>query len=1253
MFCSFTKKRLGSGAATCWSFGVDLLFFEDTSRPASCARITLRRRRRCCARGSILASLPARVARSQLARTRGCCPHTMSSLVRTALLLLLPSYSHAAPENLGDFLATLPSSTTRIDRGGFLSSSKPTVLTGTIPQDLGTRFPDLAHLDLAYQVKYEWATGQATYGISGRIPAAGLSKLTFLDLRGNDGEYNHRFNSGGVGVSGTLPETLTGLETLRLTDTGVSGTMPATMTRVRDLHLGEAGLVGGSTTSSKISGPVPSGFLAAVRVMHMSPLWSGRADIVLGAMVTGVATATQITLSAGLSGTLPPAFFADNWASLTDFMMPSVNKISGALAFPLQSTGAAALENVAFGGAELGGTIPGTISGFSKLVQLTIWGGSKISGRLPGTISRMVNLTHMMIFGTSDRASKLGGPVPEVDMPSLKVCVLGGNGVAGGYDTEAVKLNGTSCDPGSTRCTPPPPASPYRCCEDGGPGSRTQLAGSTEAAVCALGTDTTMCGIRYKCPVGSEGTPVLAGSLVKCGFDPTHVCRQCPLGRAKGRATTDLERATSCEPCAPGQYADEQGLTNCKTCPAGRFNAIRQAPAVEACLVCPAGRWAGAEGATSLGACSLCSAGYYNDRTGQSEYLAACTECNPGRYQAEPGQASCRACGPGRYSPASRATKSATCAPCGAGKYSSAQGANAESQCFACQTGAFSTETGATSAGSCISCAAGKASPSSGASAATVCGDCAKGRYQAEAGKASCEACPSGTYLDETGVSSASSCKPCAKGRYSSAQGATLASQCNTCSTGTYGDETGQTATGGCKSCDAGKFNGEAGQTANLVCSDCTQGQYQTEAGKASCEACPGGKYLDETGKSSAGSCKPCANGRYSSAQGATLASQCNSCGAGTFGDSAGQTTASSCKTCEARQWSAQGASVCSMCEPGKTSESGQSLCVPCAPGTAGPTCAQCAQGHFSSVGAAACTVCGSGRYATPARDRCEACPRGKYSAATQATDATTCKKCASGKYSAALAASSEQECNRCFPGTWSAATGATSAATCQLCPAGRALDVPGATSSALCRACIIGQYQDQSGQASCRPAPCSPGTFGVASQNATQAAACHPCPTGTYSPASGLVSVSQCSQRALQRPASQDVARRLQVLQSRPVRGPGGRDNPGLQWQLLRGHLLFARQPPLLRVLGRGVFKGRGGDLPPVWHARNFGEGGRVLRLQRAQLPPRDQRLGRLSLVPRGHELCRAGDDLAKCQARAGLLATRPGPRHHDAVPQ
>ena len=73
----------------------------------------------------------------------------------------------------------------------------------------------------------------------------------------------------------------------------------------------------------------------------------------------------------------------------------------------------------------------------------------------------------------------------------------------------------------------------------------------------------------------------------------------------------------SCIICDQGTYADEEGLSNCKKCPAGTYNS------------CP--------GSDSISGCYKCSPGTYSN-SGD----AACTLCPDGEYNTEEGQSSCQ-----------------------------------------------------------------------------------------------------------------------------------------------------------------------------------------------------------------------------------------------------------------------------------------------------------------------------------------------------------------------------------------------------------------------------------------------------------------------------------------------------------------------------------------------------------------------------------------------------------------------------------
>ena len=70
------------------------------------------------------------------------------------------------------------------------------------------------------------------------------------------------------------------------------------------------------------------------------------------------------------------------------------------------------------------------------------------------------------------------------------------------------------------------------CCADGGEFSSAEQ-------ICYLGTDTALCGTRYRCPKGSYGVANLLGGLTRCSVLLNYAgpCLKCPRGKFKDKGT--------------------------------------------------------------------------------------------------------------------------------------------------------------------------------------------------------------------------------------------------------------------------------------------------------------------------------------------------------------------------------------------------------------------------------------------------------------------------------------------------------------------------------------------------------------------------------------------------------------------------------------------------------------------------------------------------------------------------------------------
>jgi len=375
---------------------------------------------------------------------------------------------------------------------------------------------------------------------------------------------------------------------------------------------------------------------------------------------------------------------------------------------------------------------------------------------------------------------------------------------------------------------------------------------------------------------------------VSCPFDAT----SCPVGTyASGTATV-------CDLCAPGKYNDKQGQTACKSCDVnvGEYQNEEGKTSCDNNCVSPmvltadarcidntvykertsgqcgasGGGWGKITSAAACGAGAL-ALGWGDttaDTLSRSDFPPGCffygeklnvnTEnpdydcrsnekclctltCQPGTYQDQSGQSSCKTCAIGTYS---------------------AVGA---SSCFAldsttCRVGTHASGTATV----CDLCAPGKYNDKQGQ---TACKSCATGEYQNDEGKTSCDnncvspmaitldarcidntvngaSCPPGNYQDQSGQSS---CKTCAIGTYSAVGASScFALDSTTCRVGTYASGTSSI----CDACATGKYNDKQGQTSCTTCPDHSITDTGTATGASTCTPCAAGKYA-QSGQSS------------------------------------------------------------------------------------------------------------------------------------------------------------------------------------------------------------------------------------------------------------------------------------------------------------------------------------------------------------------------------------------------------------------
>lgn len=122
-------------------------------------------------------------------------------------------------------------------------------------------------------------------------------------------------------------------------------------------------------------------------------------------------------------------------------------------------------------------------------------------------------------------------------------------------------------------------------------------------------------------------------------------CDPCPVGT--------FANGGVCEPCAAGEYQDEEKQTSCKACAVGHVSD----PGASSCDPCAIGEFAngnvceacplGTAASVPVDVCPPCGAGSFANETGMS----SCLLCEAGTYQEQTGQTSCISCPDGSSGP--------------------------------------------------------------------------------------------------------------------------------------------------------------------------------------------------------------------------------------------------------------------------------------------------------------------------------------------------------------------------------------------------------------------------------------------------------------------------------------------------------------------------------------------------------------------------------------------------------------------------
>ncbi|CAM9824345.1 unnamed protein product [Bubo scandiacus] len=657
---------------------------------------------------------------------------------------------------------------------------------------------------------------------------------------------------------------------------------------------------------------------------------------------------------------------------------------------------------------------------------------------------------------------------------------------------------GTFCPAGSFLPLPCPPGSYCATAELAAP------SGPCEAGFYCTGGSTL--------PNPMDGA---VGNICPRGhFCPARSSSPSPCPPGSFLAHRGGQSAQDCQACFPGWFCSQHGQRSPEgLCKEGWFCPEGSVSGQHSDYLCPVGHYCPTGSPEPI----PCPSGKYQDQAGKSQ----CETCPAGMFCAlknHPGDLQENfshgvvkpiECPAGYYCPSG--TKAADQYPCPEGTYSNQTGLGNPRQCKPCPGGMFCAGAGLSSpSGPCLPgyyCTSKARIPNPVTDEAGSV--CPAGHY-CPPGSSKPELCPTGTILPQSGMGYRNACLPCPGGKF--CQGEGQANVSGTCYAGYFCDlgsaqpdhkrcPPGFYCPEGSESpipCSPGSFNSDSGKWQSTDCQLCPAGYFCSGSGAHTPEVCPAGYFcLPGTNFSTE---HPCPKGTFGPRTGAISQSDCEPCPAGMYCSAPGLSQPSG--FCYPGYHCAKGAISPA---PFKHRVESSSLDLP------GNDI--CPVGHFCPRGTGYPMPCPPGSFSAivglEAEEQCRPCPAGRYcsragladlaqtslcnpgyvclegNSAPCPSDGTHGYRCPSGFYCPAGTGLEVP----CEPGTFSPAPGASA---CLPCPAGM---VCSNATTVEPLSCPRGYYCPAR---TAVPMPCPEGTLNTL-EGALAPSACKLCPVGRY----------------------------------------------------------------------------------------------------------------------------------------------------------